>query len=103
MHEAASACHHHALTFVSMSVDVSSGQQGPSLRQSQASGRGQYCKLGGGGLNTRLTQTQQPPMTVRHMYIAVMSMRCMTMTLERMGRRFRPSCARVLAAEVAMT
>jgi hypothetical protein len=77
---------------------------GPSLRQSQAPGRGQYCKLRRyGDLSTRLTQTQAASMTMWHKHIASMSMRCMTVTLVGMGSRFRPACTRVLAAVVAIT
>jgi hypothetical protein len=103
MHEAASAYHHHALTIVLMSVDVSSGQQGPACASHRHLSVASTASCGGGDRSTRLTQTQQAPMTVWHKHIASMSMRCMTVTLVGMGSRFRPACTRVLAAVVAIT
>ena len=103
MREDASACHQHALTVVSMSVDVCSGQQGPVCASRRHLAVASTASWRYGDLSTRLTQTQAASMTVWHMYVAIMSLRCMRMTLDGMGSRFRPSCTRVLAAVVAMT
>jgi hypothetical protein len=62
------------------------------------------CGDGGqcSGLSTRRTQKQQAPVTVWHTYAAPVLVRCIRAVLEGPGSLSRPSCARLLAAVVAM-
>jgi hypothetical protein len=101
IHEDASVCHHHALTIVFMSVDVFSGQQGPACASRRHLAVASTASCGGVVPEHTAGTDQQAPITVRHMYIASMSMRRMAMTLKGMGSRLRTSCTHVLAAVVA--
>jgi hypothetical protein len=85
-----------------MTVNALPAGQARSSSQSQACSRGHPAECGDGGLSTRRTHKQQAPVIVWHIDVTPVPVQCKRAVREGPCSLSMPSCARLLAAVVAM-